>query len=148
LPATTGSGRLYVIECSYAILIAVIVLSLDRPDWLNFMTLSVTLTALTEILRLPAGVVITPPKAKTVGLDPAREHRGLAVTVVPSHNFPLTTHCVPDRTVTVPETNHFPAVPCATDGPSKKMAPSFMVTSPLSELVRAPMETGAPEAFW
>src|SRR6266446_8325621 len=98
---------------------AVTVLSFELPVALKRIFPVVFEESRQEILRLPAGDVMTPERArliKKVAVSPTAVDE---IIVVPSHNlqkiFAATVSCA----VTVPDANHVPVVPCATLGPSK-----------------------------
>ena len=105
----------------YAILKAVIVESLEFPLALNAMLPAVPKTGIADMRKFPAGVAKNPDSEMeihvlpTLGMSADAE----AITVVPSHN--LASICAPVlfTIVIVPDANHVPTEPCATDGPVK-----------------------------
>ena len=108
--------------------------SFESPELLNNIAPDVAFPSLHDILKFPAGAVIYPLKEILDVPDaPAGPIRCVqeAITVVPSHNFAVTSALavVVSITVTVPLTNHVPTVPCAILGPSKKLAVLLSATS-------------------
>ena len=78
------------ILCSYAILIAVIVLSSELPLALNRISPFTLVKSLTEIRRFPAGLAREPERETVTGFaEPALDWvvLPLAITVVPSHSL-------------------------------------------------------------
>lgn len=100
---------------------AVIVLSLEFPEALKRIKPLVLVSSLTEMRIFPAGEAMNPDKEMIrLAFAVFEFTRALAMTVVPSHSF-TEKFAAPavSETVTVPEPNHVPLVPCAADGPVK-----------------------------
>ena len=97
----------------YPILMAVSVLSFEFPELLNIIFPVVKEVSRQEILMFPVGDVITPERAiANEKLACVVVAVADAIIVVPSHNLNRNPAApAVSSTVTVPDTNHVPAVP-------------------------------------
>lgn len=111
---------------------------------LNEIVPAVVVVSCTLILMLPDGFAMNPLK-EHVSIDWVLSDTNsvLAITVVPSHSLTRKTAVLASCTVTVPDANHVPDVPCATLGPSKNNVVLDRLTLADRELVNADSETAS-----